>query len=156
VTLRHAALAAPGERPDAVVAVSSPSRWWIRESPAMRRVHWVIEAPHGRLAGRLLGVRIAGRWSDGGWTEVPASPVEVMDRIAPTPLLLVHGAADHYFGAEHATALHRAAGGHGELWLEPGMVHGARGTAPALVHRILAWARRATGIPTSDRDGEAA
>lgn len=159
IALRHAALAEAGQRPDAVAAVSSPSRWWIRESPAMRRVHWVVEQPHGRLAGRLVGVRISGNWYDGGWEVVPASPVEVVDRIAPTPLLLVHGSQDEYFGTDHAVALHRAAGGHGELWLEPGMGHGAGGTSPALVHRIADWARAVTGLGAAgsdEQDGEAA
>ena len=168
VALRHAALAGAGDRPDAVVAVSSPSRWWIRETPAMRRVHWIVEQPHGRLVGRVLGVRIAGHWSDGGWAVVPASPVEVVHRVAPTPLLLVHGDDDRYFGAEHAAALHRAGGGHGELWIEPDMGHGATGTSPALVRRMVDWARQATArqgaeSPTVEverdgveRDGEAA
>ncbi len=167
IVLRHAALAEPEQQPDAVVAVSSPSRWWIRESSLMRRVHWVVEQPHGRLAGRLVGVRVAGNWYDGGWAVVPASPIEVVDRIAPTPMLLVHGSEDAYFGTEHAVALHRAADGHGELWIEPGMGHGAGGTAPEVVHRIVDWARTATGFPTTggdepgpdgpdERDGEAA
>lgn len=153
IVLRHAALAESEQRPDALAAVSSPSHWWVRDSAAMRRVHWVIEQPHGRLAGRLFGVRIAGRWSDGGWAVVPASPVEVVDRIAPTPLLLVHGSADEYFGSEHAFALHRAAGGHGELWLEPGMGHGAGATTRALVHRIVEWARSVAGLEPAVPDG---
>jgi len=156
VVLRQVALAESGERPDAVVAVSSPSRWWIRETPAMRTVHWVVEQPHGRLAGRVAGVRLAGHWYDGGWAVVPASPVEVIHRIAPVPLLLVHGDDDHYFGTEHAAALHRAAGGHGELWIEPDMGHGATGTTPALAERIGDWCRRVTGIGATERDGAAA
>ena len=168
VVLRHAALAGAGERPDAVVAVSSPSRWWIRETPAMRRVHWIVEQPHGRLAGRVLGVRIAGHWYDGGWAVVPSSPVEVVHRVAPTPLLLVHGDDDRYFGAEHAVALHRASGCHGELWIEPDMGHGATGTSPALVRRMVDWAHQAiedTPVEETpveeltvevERDGEAA
>lgn len=129
--LRQAAVGA--DRPDACVAISAPSRWWIRETRAMRRVHWVIERPHGRLVGRLLGVRLAPRWRI-----TPAAALEVVHRIAPTPLLLVHGTADVYFGPEHAEALHRTAG-HGELWVESGLGHGAGGSTPALVHRIRAW-----------------
>lgn len=41
--------------------------------------------------------------------------MEVVDRIAPTPLLLVHGSADEYFGTERTVPLHRAAGGNGQL-----------------------------------------
>ncbi|MEO6090204.1 MAG: alpha/beta fold hydrolase, partial [Umezawaea sp.] len=43
IAIRHAALAA--DKPDAVAAVSGPSRWWVRETVAMRRVHWLLEQP---------------------------------------------------------------------------------------------------------------
>jgi dipeptidyl aminopeptidase/acylaminoacyl peptidase len=36
---------------------------------------------------------------------VPPSPVEVVDRIAPTPVLLVHGTEDHYVPVDHALGL---------------------------------------------------
>lgn len=52
---------------------------------------------------------------------VPPSPVEVVDRIAPTPLLLVHGTEDHYAPVGHARALRMAAGDTAELWLERGV-----------------------------------
>ncbi|ATE57663.1 alpha/beta hydrolase [Actinosynnema pretiosum] len=132
VALRHAALA--DDRPDAVAAVSSPARWWSRETAAMRRVHWLLEQPHGRLAARALGVRLAGPWA-----RVPESPVEVVHRIAPTPLLLVHGELDRYFAPAHATALHRAAGGAAELWLEPRTGHAESAMTPVLVDRIATW-----------------
>jgi pimeloyl-ACP methyl ester carboxylesterase len=137
VALRHAGLD-PEHPADAVVAVSGPSRWWIRETPAMRKVHWLIEQPHGRAVGRLLGVRLAGPWE-----QVPASPVEVVGRIAPTPLLLVHGGADRYFPTEHARTLRRASRDHAELWVEPGMGHGESGTSPALAGRLARWITRA-------------
>src|SRR5206468_2324363 len=71
---------------DSVVAVSSPSRWFVRDSRPMRRVHWLLEHPLGPAVGRVLGVRL-----DAPWTDIPLTPLEVVDRIAPTPLLLVHG-----------------------------------------------------------------
>ncbi|WP_246018573.1 alpha/beta hydrolase family protein [Saccharothrix australiensis] len=137
VALRHAALHA--ERPDAIAAVSSPSRWWVRDTPAMRRVHWLLEQPHGRLAARALGVRLAPPWRT-----VPETPLEVVHRIAPTPLLLVHGEDDHYFGPAHAHALHRATGGSAELWLEPRVRHAESAMTPALVDRIATWLDRET------------
>ena len=138
VALRQAAL---GEhRPDAVVAVSGPARWYSRESAPMRRVHWVLEQPHGRAIVRLLGVRL-----DRPWIEVPPSPVEVVGAIAPTPLLLVHFDADPYFSAAHPQALAAAAGGHAELWIERGTGHGETGTDAALAGRIAAWAVAAAG-----------
>ena len=48
---------------------------------------------------------------------------ELAARIAPVPLLVVHGDADHYFPVEHAEHLFAAAGEPKELWLEPGFGH---------------------------------
>ncbi len=141
VALRHAALHA--DRPDAVAAVSSPSRWWVRDTAAMRRVHWLLEQPHGRLAARALGVRLAPPWRI-----TPQSPLEVVHRITPTPLLIVHGEDDHYFAPAHATALHRAAGGTAELWLEPRIRHAESAMTPALVDRIATWLDRSTNQPS--------
>jgi uncharacterized protein len=132
VALRHAASGA--NRPDAVVAVSSPARWYSRETAAMRRVHWLLEQPHGRLAARAIGVRL-----DGGWETVPPSPVEVVADIE-VPLLLVHIAGDRYFSPSHARALAAASGGRAELWHEPGDGHGESGTHPELARRIARWA----------------
>ncbi|MER6991914.1 alpha/beta fold hydrolase [Saccharopolyspora hirsuta] len=140
VVLRQAAL---GSAPDAVVAVSSPARWWVRDTPAMRRVHWLLEQPHGRLSARLLGVRLAPPWD-----EVPVSPIELVPRI-PVPQLIVHGAQDHYFPAADAVALSEAGGG--ELWLEAGMRHAESATTPDLVDRIARWAADTVGPP--DRGG---
>lgn len=138
VALRQAAAGA--HRPDAVVAVSGPARWYSRESAPMRRVHWVLEQPHGRAVARLLGVRL-----DRPWSRVPPSPVEVVADIAPVPLLLVHFAGDPYFSAAHPDALAAAAGGHAQRWTEPGRGHGETGTDAALAARIATWAVAAAG-----------
>jgi pimeloyl-ACP methyl ester carboxylesterase len=122
------------DRPDAVAAVSSPARWYSRETAAMRRVHWLLEQPHGRLAARAMGVRL-----DGGWEVVPPSPVEVVADIE-VPLLLVHITGDRYFSAAHARALATASGGRADLWEEPGDGHGESGTHPELARRIARWA----------------
>lgn len=143
VALRHAAL---GEhRPDVVVSVSSPSRWYIRETPSMRRVQWLAEHPLGRTVGRFLGVRLGTTWE-----QLPPTPLELMDRIAPLPLLLVHGTDDHYFPVQHAHALHRAAD-HGELWIEPGMGHAESGLKPGLLARIHRWAHSPAAVQDGSR-----
>ncbi|MFC7344714.1 alpha/beta hydrolase [Saccharopolyspora griseoalba] len=129
VVLRQAALGTP---PDAVVSVSSPARWFVRETPAMRRVHWLLEQPHGRLTARLLGVRLAGPWP-----EVPVSPIELAARIE-VPQLIVHGTDDHYFPLADARALSEAGGG--EFWPIEGMRHAESSTTPQLVDRIARWA----------------
>jgi pimeloyl-ACP methyl ester carboxylesterase len=150
VVLRHAAGCAPGDPGvAAVVAVSSPARWYVRDTAPMRRVHWLLEQPHGRLAGRAVGVRLGRQW-----LTPPASPVEVVHRIAPTPLLIVHGTADHYFPPDHAVALHAAAGRTAELWLCPGLRHAESAMTPDLVDRIAGWLTGSATIAPGRRPPE--
>jgi pimeloyl-ACP methyl ester carboxylesterase len=132
VALRHAALGrSPG---DAVVSVSSPSRWYVRESAPMRRLQWLLENPARRPIGRVLGVRLGDPWFD-----LPVSPVEAVGMIT-CPLLLVQGTADDYFTPAHAHLLRAAAGPSADLWIEPGMGHGESATTRLLVDRIVRWA----------------
>lgn len=132
VVLRYAGL---GGDTDAVVSVSSPGLWYERGTRAMRIVHWAAETPRGRRWCRLLtGTRLTY-----GWSTVPESPVEVVGRIAPVPLLLVHGDGDAYFPLRHGTAL-AAAAPEATFWLEPGMGHAETATTAGLVDRIAGWA----------------
>ncbi|WP_079147302.1 alpha/beta hydrolase [Streptomyces griseochromogenes] len=134
VVLRHAALH-PGTV-DAVVSVSAPARWYYRGTAPMRRLHWLVTRPEGRLVGRYgLRTRIHHR----DWNPVPLSPAEAVPRIAPTPLLIVHGDRDGYFPLDHPRMLAEAAGGHGELWLEPGMGHAEHAADDGLLARIGHW-----------------
>lgn len=127
--LRHAALVGGV---DAVVSVSATSRWRVRDTKPMRRLHWVVERRAGRLVGRAwLRTRLARDWDD-----EPESPVEVAGRIAPTPLLVVHGDRDTYFTLEHPNALYDAANEPKELWLVPGFGHAEAGVTEELLDRI--------------------
>ncbi|MFB7089505.1 alpha/beta hydrolase [Streptomyces sp. NPDC056296] len=148
VVLRHAALYGgdgdgDGEgggsdaRTDAVASVSAPARWYYRGTAPMRRLHWLVMRPAGRLVGRY-GMRTRIHHRD--WDPVPLSPVEAVPRIAPTPLLVVHGDRDGYFPVDHPRMLAEAAGDHGELWLEPGMGHAEHASDDALLRRIGDWA----------------
>ncbi|MEV3954451.1 alpha/beta hydrolase [Streptomyces albogriseolus] len=135
VVLRHAALEAGGV--DAVVSVSAPARWFYRGTAPMRRLHWLVTRPAGRLVGRYgLRTRIHHR----RWDPVPLSPVEAVPRIAPTPLLVVHGDQDAYFPLDHPRMLADAAGEHGELWVEHGMGHAENAAPEPLLQRIGDWA----------------
>lgn len=153
VVLRHAALyGGSGERDgerdqehegrteartDAVVSVSAPARWYYRGTAPMRRVHWLVTRPGGRFVGRVgLRTRIHHR----DWDPVPDSPVECVPRIAPTPLLIVHGDQDGYFPVDHPRMLAEASGGHAELWLEHGMGHAENAADDELLARIGDWA----------------
>jgi pimeloyl-ACP methyl ester carboxylesterase len=132
VVIRHAALHGGV---DAVVSVSAPGRWYERSTVAMRRVHWLNETAFGRRVCRLvLRTRLDGRWPT-----VPPSPVEVVDRISPTPLLIVHGDRDSYFPVEHPRALAAAAGPGAELWLLAGLGHAESAMTPRLVDAIGRW-----------------
>ncbi|MFF9626419.1 alpha/beta hydrolase [Streptomyces griseosporeus] len=126
-----------GGRTDAVVSVSAPARWYYRGTAPMRRLHWLVTRPAGRLVGRY-GFRTRIHHRD--WDPVPLSPVEAVPRIAPTPLLIVHGDRDGYFPLDHPRMLADAAGDHGELWLERGMGHAENAAADELLERIARWA----------------
>ncbi|MBB5869281.1 alpha-beta hydrolase superfamily lysophospholipase [Allocatelliglobosispora scoriae] len=140
VVVRHAALV---RGVAAAVAVSSPARWYYRGTTPMRRVHWVIERRLGRLLGRVaLRTRISGR----GWNPVPESPTEVVARIAPTPLLVVHGDADTYFPVEHAYSLFAAANDPRSIWIEREFGHAENAATEELLERIADWIDRAVGI----------
>ena len=133
VAVRHAALIGGVT---AVAAVSGPSRWYYRGTVPMRRLHWIVERRLGRLVGRAaLRTRIA----PGGWDPIPEPPVAVAARIAPIPLLVVHGDADPYFPVEHAEKLYAAAHEPRELWIEPGFGHAENAATGALLHRIGSW-----------------
>jgi pimeloyl-ACP methyl ester carboxylesterase len=149
VVLRHAAMGCaegstePGHRgrtearTDAVVAVSAPARWYYRGTAPMRRLHWVVGHPVGRLVGRY-GLRTRIHHKD--WDPVPLSPVEAVPLIAPTPLLIVHGDRDAYFPLDHPRMLAAAVqDGPAELWLEAGMGHAENAADDELLGRIAHW-----------------
>jgi pimeloyl-ACP methyl ester carboxylesterase len=108
----------------------------------MRQVHWAIEQRSGRLAARIVK---RTRISAAGWNPVPAAPHEVIGKIAPTPVLIVHGDADHFFPVEHAEQLYAAAGEPRELWLERGFGHAEAAATPELIRRIGGWL---VGLPS--------
>lgn len=137
IAVRHAALRGGV---DAVVSVSAPARWYYRDTVPMRRVHWAIERRIGRLAVRLArGTRVAAK----GWDPVPEAPYEVAGRIAPVPLLVVHGDADPFFPLEHGQQLYDAARDPRELWVERAFGHAEVAASPALIKRIGTWATAA-------------
>ena len=129
---RHAA--------DAVVSVSAPARWFLRETRFMRRVQWLLEHPAGIFVGPRVGIRLGAPWRD-----VPSTPLEEVAHIAPTPLLIVHGDNDHYFDDDQGRLLHRAAPG-SELWIIEGMGHAESGISAATIDRIAAWAAEVLAV----------
>lgn len=138
--VRHAALVGQhvaGHRVrhpvDAVISVSATSRWYVRDTAPMRRLHWLVERPCGRVISQwVMGTRVCRD----GWHPVPLSPTEAAARLGGVPLLVVHGDRDAYFPLEHPRALHAAAGGASRLWIVEGFGHAEGGATPELVDRI--------------------
>jgi pimeloyl-ACP methyl ester carboxylesterase len=138
IVLRHAGLIGGL---DAVVSVSGPGRWYYRGTERMRRVHLAVEHRLGRfVTRRWLKTRI----SPEGWKLIPVPPAEAAARIAPVPLLIVHGDQDLYFPPEHARQLYMAAREPKELWRLPGMGHAEAACSQELVDRIARWIDQAT------------
>jgi pimeloyl-ACP methyl ester carboxylesterase len=145
IVLRHAALIGGA---DAVVSVSSPGRWYFRGTRPMRKVHWAVEHRLGRLVTRTL---LQTRISSGRWDPVPMPPADAAARVAPTPLLIVHGDQDGYFPVDHAEQLYQAAHEPKELWIVPGFGHAESGAIemPALLDRLGGWVRAAIPLTAS-------
>lgn len=155
VVLRHGALHRPsagdGTHADAVAAVSAAARWYYRGTAPMRRLHWAIQRPAGRLVTRL-GLRTRVHPHD--WDAVPLSPVEAAPRIAPTPLLVVHGDQDAYFPLDHPLSLVAAADpASTRLWIERGFGHAENAAEPELLHRVGAWTVQALELPGTPQPG---
>ncbi|MEZ0064917.1 pimeloyl-ACP methyl ester carboxylesterase [Streptacidiphilus sp. MAP12-20] len=131
VVVRHAALSGGVS---AVAAVSAPARWYYQGTVPMRRLHWVVMKPLGRVVGRIgLKTRI----DPNEWTDVPLPPVAAAARVT-VPLLVVHGDADPYFPLDHPRSLREAAPG-SELWIEPGFGHAENAATEALLERVCEW-----------------
>lgn len=90
-----------------------------------RRLNWLLPVPH---AWASAVVRFT-TWRRG----IPSltAPIDVVARIAPRPLLLVHGTADSAVRLEHAERLFADAGEGRDLWRAAGAEHmGAFATRP--------------------------
>lgn len=72
----------------------------------------VLTAPVAALVARRTGARLSD-----------FQPLAAVGRIAPRPLLLVHGDQDTAVPVSHARRLHDAAGEPRELWIVPGARH---------------------------------
>ena len=131
--LRAAGLGPPG-LVDAVCAISGPAEFLGHTTPAVEALaRTMTSTPWRLLAEAAWHVRLARQWGH------PASAVSVTGRIAPTPVLLVHGRDDHYFGPDHAQRLYAAARPPRTLWLEPdGFGHAEDGLSPPFVVRLRA------------------
>jgi len=101
--IRAAGTPFPGADADAVVAISTPSRWGTSDTKAVRRMTWIFTSPVGRrVVRRLFGTRIDLKWGN------PDPPMDAIAKIL-APILIVHGADDHFFPVGEAELLHERA-----------------------------------------------
>ena len=121
---------------DAVVSVSGPGHWYYRGTEAMRRVHLAAEKRLGRLFTRQV---LKTRISSAGWNPIPLPPAEAAGKIAPVPVLIVHGDGDLYFPPDHGRELYNGAREPKELWLLPGFGHAERAMDDTMTDRIAGW-----------------
>lgn len=78
------------------------------------------DAPPGYMIDLVTNIAL---WRVDG-SDIPA-PIDVVDQIAPRPLLLIHGTADQVIPLEHSQRLHARAGETSELWIAPDAAHSA-------------------------------
>ncbi len=64
-----------------------------------------------------------------------AEPIAMIDRMAPIPLMLVHGQDDPFIFVDHVRSLHTAYKGPKELWICPRALHGDSATTDAAGYR---------------------
>jgi alpha-beta hydrolase superfamily lysophospholipase len=127
--IRHAALLGGIE---GVVSISTPATWSGHDSKAIRKAVWLTATRPGRSLLRTSGVRVSPTWERVG------APVDVVDRISPIPLLLVHGRNDHFFDEEQAWMLYRRAGHPKRLLLASNFGHAEDGFTAGFARQISA------------------
>lgn len=132
--------AAMGEPPDAVMAVSTPARWEGHGTVPVRRITRMSSTRSGRRMMRALGFRLTDTWAS------PEDPERLVEKVAPTPLVIVHGRDDHFFDEENAWRLYSRAGEPKRLMLASRFGHAEDGFTP--VFADLAARRLLEILPT--------
>jgi pimeloyl-ACP methyl ester carboxylesterase len=128
--IRHAGLIG-GE--DVIVSISSLAYWdWHAgaDPKARRSFEARVGTAAGRAALRAWGVRLPDTW------EPPESPEEIIGKIAPTPVVIVHGKDDPLFSPDHAQRLFDAAHDPKHLLLGDRFGHAEDGLSPAFATRL--------------------
>ncbi len=142
--LRHAGLLGGV---DAVVGISSLAYWDWRggaDPLARRQLDARIGSRSGRAALRAWGVRLPEHWDE------PESPEEVVGKIAPTPVAIIHGIDDHLFAPDHARRLYGAAGEPKRLLLGDRFGHAEDGLTPAFERRLARVVFEMLELPWSE------
>jgi pimeloyl-ACP methyl ester carboxylesterase len=132
---------------DAVVAISSLATWDWQEGAdprSFRRLQSTWATPIGRRLTGLWGVRFGPSW------EPPSeSPEDVVGKIAPVPVAIVHGLNDHLFSLDHAWRLYEAAGEPKRLLLGDRFGHAEDGLTQAFAVRLARVTHEMLELPWS-------
>lgn len=142
-----AALRAAGQTPHlvhALAAISAPAEFVRDGAPAVALLARMMgSAPLRLVLQAALRIRVARAWGE------PVPAVRLIGAIHPTPLLLVHGDDDAWFGSGHVERLTAAAApATCAVWREPeGFGHAEDGFDDAFADRLAAGllAVRSTG-----------
>lgn len=96
----------------------------------------------GRTADVILGIADRLGLSIGSYR-----PIDVVERIAPRPILLIHGEQDYFIPLEHSERLARLAGEGARTWYLPGSGHvgGYYNYGEAYLDRVAAALRGEAG-----------
>jgi pimeloyl-ACP methyl ester carboxylesterase len=141
--VRHAGLVGGS---DVVVAISSLAHWNWRDGAhprARRNFHARVGTAAGRAALRAWGVRLPETWDE------PEPPEAVIGKIAPTPVVIVHGKDDHLFSEEHAHRLFEAANDPRRLMLGEPFGHAEDGLTPSFARRLTRVIHEELELPWS-------
>jgi pimeloyl-ACP methyl ester carboxylesterase len=115
---------------DGVVAISTPATWLGHDSPMIRRLTWMTGTRTGRQALRAFGVRVTDRWIRA------EDPADLVERIAPAPMVIIHGRDDHYFDEEQPWLLYRRAREPKRLLLATRFGHAEDGYTEAFARQL--------------------
>jgi len=116
---------------DGMIAISSPAEWSTSDSKMVKRMTWLFTSSLGRaIARRVMGTTINLEWGN------PAPPADVIGSIAPIPVLIVHGADDHFFPSADAELLYARAGEPKRLLILPKFGHAEDGFTPEFAEQL--------------------
>ncbi len=122
--------AAEEPRLRAIVSDSSYARLGPMVARYQRMMYHLPEVPFGWLSAQCLACQL-------GTPLARLDPIRAVRRLAPRPLLIIHGEADESIPVAQAHALYAAAGEPKELWIVPGAGHVA-----SVYHAEQAYAQR--------------
>ena len=136
--------AARDKRVSAVVSCACPARFF--DIAEFSRIEEFLQ--HCRQIGIIRNSSFppsVEEWAR-GFEEI--SPLRWIGKIAPRPVLIVHGANDETVNPDHARELYEKAGEPKDIAVIEGGEHKLRLSGPA-VNAALSWLKKVNGLPDS-------